>query len=76
MEPEAARRVISRMRQNGIPVVAIGEELPTRPRVTHGLTIWRLIFPKGRVYSEPGCGTRLTIYNPSARCYRHGGGGL
>jgi hypothetical protein len=28
-------------------------------------------FPKGRVCSEPGCKTKLSIYNESEYCYLH-----
>lgn len=26
---------------------------------------------RGRVCAEPGCGTRLSIYNPGELCFRH-----
>lgn len=28
-------------------------------------------FPQGRTCSEPGCGTRLSIYNDGDHCYQH-----
>jgi hypothetical protein len=36
-------------------------ELPRRNRT----------YPTGRICAEPGCGTRLSVYNRAARCWQH-----
>ncbi len=70
MKPSAAKRRIYAMRANGIPLVQV-DEIPAG-RNGH-VPVWRLIYPRGRTCTVPGCGAHLSIYNPSDRCGLHEG---
>jgi hypothetical protein len=50
------------MTNRGDEIVRVTFEGSGRPAKT---------FAKGRVCSEPGCGTALSIYNKSRYCYLH-----
>jgi hypothetical protein len=52
--------------------LARGEELNVLRGVRAESRRSRLrIFPGGRVCDEPGCGTRLSVYNSRERCWQH-----
>lgn len=74
-----SKRIFPRLADRGLPVVEVGrynDRAFGASRRGRQTTLYRIVLPRGRVCSAPGCGTVLRRSNPSERCELHGGGVL